>query len=41
MKNINLHCVLLENNEIYFNHRSFGFITEEEKARYVSDWEEK
>jgi len=40
IKNIKLNCVLLDNNEIYFNHRSLGFISEEEKERYVEENEE-
>ena len=38
--NIKLQCVLLSNNEVYFNHRSLGFLSEEEIVRYVERNEE-
>lgn len=39
IKLIKLQCVLLDNNEIFFNKRSLGFITNEEKKKYVEDYD--
>lgn len=34
-KLIELNCLLLENNEILFNGRSLGFLSENEKEKFV------
>lgn len=35
MKIINLECLLMDNNEIMFNGRSFGKISPEEQKKYI------
>lgn len=35
MEHIRLDCVLMSNNELLFNGKSLGFITDEEKEKHV------